>query len=220
MARRDAPTSPLLTDEIRFFFTQTNPRIIAPLFLAFVALRLWYGAWTWGDVVVVAALIGMQPFVEWLIHVYVLHWKPKLLWGKKLDPLAARKHREHHRDPKQVEWIFIPMVVLFELIPALLLLYFLLLPDALALTASAAALGMLLTYEWTHYLIHSRYQPRSRVYRYVWRAHRLHHFKNEHYWFGVTMHLGDHVLGTFPAKDAVDTSPTCRNLGGEVSLTN
>ncbi|HMC69660.1 MAG TPA: fatty acid hydroxylase family protein, partial [Mycobacteriales bacterium] len=68
------------------------------------------------------------------------------------------------------------------------------------------------TYEWTHFLIHSTYVPRSRYYRYIWRAHRLHHYKNEKYWFGVTVHLADHVLRTFPQRDAVETSPTARTL--------
>ena len=53
------------------------------------------------------------------------------------------------------------------------------------------------------------------LYRYVWRAHRNHHFRNEHYWFGVTMHLADHVLGTFPERSAVEVSPTVRTLGIE-----
>jgi sterol desaturase/sphingolipid hydroxylase (fatty acid hydroxylase superfamily) len=47
----------------------------------------------------------------------------------------------------------------------------------------------------------------------VWRAHRNHHYRNEHYWFGVTVHLADHLLGTFPEKTAVDASPTARTLG-------
>jgi hypothetical protein len=29
----------------------------------------------------------------------------------------------------------------------------------------------------------------------------------------VTMHMADHVLGTFPEKDAVPVSPTARTLG-------
>ena len=33
----------------------------------------------------------------------------------------------------------------------------------------------------------------------LWRNHRLHHCKNEHYWFGVTMLSGDRLLGTAPA---------------------
>jgi hypothetical protein len=49
----------------------------------------------------------------------------------------------------------------------------------------------------------------------LWRYHRLHHFKNEHYWQGVTMHLGDRVLGTLPDHTKVPTSPTCRTLGVE-----
>src|SRR5205807_1541058 len=44
------------------------------------------------------------------------------------------------------------------------------------------------------------------------RRHRLHHYKNEKYWFGVTVHLADHVLRTFPQRDAVETSPTARTL--------
>ena len=47
----------------------------------------------------------------------------------------------------------------------------------------------------------------------MWRAHRLHHFRNEHYWFGVTMHLADHVLSTYPGKLDVELSPTARTLG-------
>ena len=72
---------------------------------------------------------------------------------------------------------------------------------------------MLLTYEWTHFLIHTAYKPKRRYYRYIWRAHRLHHFKNEHFWMGVTVHLADHVLGTFPQKSEVENSPTARTLG-------
>jgi len=92
-------------------------------------------------------------------------------------------------------------------------LYYLLTPTPRqALSGLAMSYAMLLTYEWTHFLIHSTYVPRSRYYRYIWRAHRLHHYKNEKYWFGVTVHLADHVLRTFPQRDAVETSPTARTL--------
>ena len=74
--------------------------------------------------------------------------------------------------------------------------------------------AMLTTYEWIHYLIHTNYRPRHAPYRKVWRAHRLHHFRNEHYWFGVTMHLGDRVLRTYPERDEVPASATARTLAG------
>jgi sterol desaturase/sphingolipid hydroxylase (fatty acid hydroxylase superfamily) len=89
----------------------------------------------------------------------------------------------------------------------------LLAPDAsVAMSASLASFGMLLTYEWTHYLIHSRYRPKTAFYRRLWRTHRWHHYRNENYWFGVTMHLGDRILRTYPDKDSVELSPTARAL--------
>ena len=53
----------------------------------------------------------------------------------------------------------------------------------------------------------------SRLYRGILRGHRMHHDKNEHYWFGITSHLGDRVLRTYHDRQAVETSPTCRTLG-------
>ena len=79
-------------------------------------------------------------------------------------------------------------------------------------TGFAAAAILSLGYEWTHYLIHTDYAPKTRFYRSLWRGHRLHHYRNENYWFGVTNHFGDRVLGTNPAKDAVPVSPTARTL--------
>ena len=72
---------------------------------------------------------------------------------------------------------------------------------------------MFLAYEWTHFLIHSKYRPRRAYYRLLWRHHRNHHFRNEHYWFGVTTDLGDRLLRTRPERDAVGVSPTARDLG-------
>lgn len=214
LAPRRAGSTRTLGDEARFFARQVTPRIIAPLLVIATIARVALGGWRWTDALVLGVMIASQPFVEWLIHVYILHWKPKRFLGRTLDPLVARKHREHHADPRRTEWIFVPLPVLAKAMPLSAVAYFLVLPTAeLAMTAICSGLAILLTYEWTHYLIHSRYQPRSRLYRYIWRAHRLHHFKNENYWFGVTNPLGDHVLGTFPEKSAVETSETCKTLG-------
>ncbi|MGH3889952.1 MAG: sterol desaturase family protein, partial [Rhodococcus qingshengii] len=75
-----------------------------------------------------------------------------------------------------------------------------------------------LGYEWTHFLIHSDYKPKTALYRSVWRNHRNHHFKNEHYWFTVTTAgTADRVLGTYPDPKSVETSPTAKNLHGAAS---
>ncbi|MBC7307963.1 MAG: sterol desaturase family protein, partial [Dietzia sp.] len=75
-------------------------------------------------------------------------------------------------------------------------------------------LGLL--YEWTHYLIHTDYKPKHALYRAIWRNHRHHHYKNEHYWFTVTTSgTADRLLGTAPDPATTPTSPTARNLHAE-----
>jgi len=61
--------------------------------------------------------------------------------------------------------------------------------------------------------VHSDYRPRTRAFRSVWRNHRLHHYKNEHYWFTVTTAgTADRLFGTYPEPSEVETSPTVRAL--------
>ncbi|WP_018350435.1 hypothetical protein [Longispora albida] len=49
----------------------------------------------------------------------------------------------------------------------------------------------------------------------MWRNHRLHHYRNEHYWFTVTTSgTADRVLGAYPDQQSVSASPTAKNLHG------
>ncbi len=195
------------------FWRWTSPRLIAASLVVALAARLALGGWRFWDLVIVAAILAVQPFTEWVIHVFLLHFRPRTVSGRQVDPLAAREHRAHHRDPRELRLVFVPIPVLLRGAVVYGAAFLLLLPTlSLGMTAIVTGLAMLLTYEWTHYLIHTSYRPRGRYYRYVWRAHRLHHYRNEHYWFGVTVHLADHVLRTFPAKDEVERSPTARAL--------
>jgi hypothetical protein len=205
-----------LTAAARTFFKFPTPRILAPLAVGAVALRLALGHFRWVDLVIPVVILGLEPFTEWTIHVFLLHFKPRTFRGHRIDPLVAREHRAHHRDPRDLPLVFIPLPVLIISVLVGAAAYLLAFPGLRqGVTALAVSYSMLFAYEWTHYLIHTSYRPRRRFYRYVWRAHRLHHFKNEHYWFGVTVHLADHVLRTFPAKESVETSPTARTLGVE-----
>lgn len=133
-----------------------------------------------------------------------------------LDPLLARKHREHHRDPRQVELIFIPRQTLLWLIPTAVAVPLLVSNRlGLGLTSVVVLTGLGLVYEWTHYLIHTDYKPKTSAYRSIWRNHRQHHFKNENYWFTITTTgTADRLLGTHPDQSTVPTSPTARNLHG------
>jgi hypothetical protein len=144
----------------------------------------------------------------------VLHWKPRRVLGRVLDFRVPRKHRAHHADPTDLSLVFIPLHSYLYTLPGVLALWWAVMPDAArALTGIAAHFALALHYEWVHFLVHTRWRPRWRPYRALWRNHRLHHYKNERYWFGVTRLGADRWLRTAPERDAVETSPTCRTLG-------
>lgn len=199
----------------RFFMGKATPRLMVAMLLGLVVLRVRAGFMGWTDLTIVLLLLAFEPFTEWLIHVFVLHFKPRRLGRLPVDLHAAKKHRYHHRHPNDPHTAFVPLVDLVGLGTIVVLAFALVTRGDTGhlLTAMIAATAMLFVYEWTHFLIHTPYQPQGRYYRYIWRAHRLHHFKNEHYWMGVTVHLADHLFATFPAKADVENSPTARTLG-------
>jgi len=202
-----------LPTALGIFARQMNPRVIGGMFAAALALRVAFARWTFGDLIVVLVILALEPFTEWVTHVTLLHLRPVTIRGRTVELHIARRHRLHHMDPKRIKHVLIPQGVLIRLVVFAVPLYYLVTPTPRqALSGLVTSYAMLLTYEWTHFLIHSTYVPRSRYYRYIWRAHRLHHYKNEKYWFGVTVHVADHVLRTFPQRDAVETSPTARTL--------
>ena len=203
-----------LREAFREFLRHPSARLLLTLATGSWLARIALGRWGMWDALIPVILLALEPFTEWVIHVVLLHWKPRQVMGRRLDPLIARKHRAHHRDPKDQELVFVPMPVLVPAVAVGAVLYLVLLPTVrLGVTTMAAAYTMFAVYEWVHFLIHSTYRPKTRAYRYVWRAHRLHHYRNERYWFGVTLHMADHLLGTFPEKDAVPASDTARTLG-------
>ena len=189
----------------RLFASKPTARVLTAYVVVSLAVRVAVGGFTWIDAAVAGAILAFEPFTEWLVHVHVLH-SPR-------DISIARKHRAHHAEPRDLDILFIPMYVV-ALAPLVGVGLPLLLQADLgvALTAGLTGFSMLLTYEWTHFLIHTPYHPRSRLYARIRLAHIWHHFRNEHSWFGVTIHTADRLLGTYPDKDAVPLSPTARSL--------
>lgn len=203
-----------LTDAAREFWRHPTPWLIAGALVAAVVARIAVGDWRWSDAVLPLVVLAAFPFVEWMIHVIVLHWRPRRIFRVMIDPVLSRKHREHHIDPRIVTLIFIPLQSLAGAFGATLIVGLLIIPrTGLGVTflVTVAAIGMV--YEWTHYLVHTDYKAKHALYRAIWRNHRLHHFKNEHFWYAVTSPgIADRVLGTYPDPQTVSTSPTARNL--------
>ena len=211
-----------LLDCARSFFRFPSPQLIVGGLAVVLAIRVAVGSWSWLDLLVAGLLIAFQPFSEWLIHVGLLHSKPRQLGPFKIDPITARRHRHHHRHPTQLDTVLLPWFGVIAILPALATtMWFLTWPwvligashTALFLSLTLCGYALLGIYEWCHFIIHSPYRPKTRYYQSIWRSHRLHHFKNEHYWFGVSSDAADRLLGTAPDHQSVPRSRTARNLG-------
>ena len=208
------------------FLRKESPWAIGTGIALLVVLRVLVGDLSWRDAVAVAAMVAIYPFGEWAIHVYLLHAKPFRIRGRQVDTMAARAHRAHHQEPNDLD-----MVLLYWWQAALLMLIAVPLvigvgalvvtlaagpvPLGALISAGIAGYFMILVYEWTHFLIHTAYRPRSAAYRAIWKNHRLHHFKNEHFWHGITNNISDRVLGTNPDQREVPKSQTARTLAPE-----
>ena len=206
-----------LIDARREFWRHPSPWMIAATLVVASGARIAYGDWQITDALVPAIMLAAFPFFEWLVHVCILHWRPRKIGVLRIDPLLARKHREHHVEPREIALIFIPWQALLWVLPVALGIALLAFPrTALGLTFLTFLTVLGLCYEWCLYLVHTDYQPKTAADRAVWRNHRQHHFKNEHYWFTVTSAgTADRVLGTYPDPATVPTSPTAKNLHGQ-----
>lgn len=207
----------------REFWKHSSPWVIGAGVAALVVVRVMIGDVGWQDAVAVAAMLAVYPFGEWAIHVYLLHMKPIQFRGRRIETIAARAHRAHHGQPNDLDLILLywwqAAFLMVEAVPLTIailagVVWLVAGPVSLGVLVSAAIAGysMVFVYEWTHFLIHTAYRPRSRVYKAIHRNHRLHHFKNEHFWHGVTNNLSDRVLGTNPDQREVPKSETARTL--------
>ncbi|GLY12660.1 sterol desaturase family protein [Bacillus badius] len=160
-----------------------------------------------------AFALGMAAYtaVEYLTHRFLFHMKPPK--RPFLLHLVKRLHYDHHAKPNDLHLLFLP---LWYTLPQMALAggaaY--LISSSLVLTAAflAGIMLFLLFYEWKHYIAHRPIQPLSPWGRWMKKVHLWHHFKNEHYWYGVTNPLYDWTLGTFKDQKNVETSQTVRNL--------
>ena len=178
------------------------------------AVRLSWGPLGWGDAAVSVAIVAYFPINEWLIHVFLLHYKPVTILGRKIDFLLPKTHRQHHADPWNLELVFIPRHIHWLTPLSVSLLMWALWPwKELALTGITTYLLLGLHYEWVHYLAHIPWCPPIAHYQRRVREHRYHHFRNENFWWGVSMGTADRLFGTAPAVEDTARSGTTSTVG-------
>lgn len=201
-------------EAFKVFCSHPSPLILLGVLAGLGALRWQGGAWGWHDLAIALGVWALFPVNEWLIHVFMLHYKPRKVLGFTVDFYLPKTHRRHHADPWNLSWVFVPRHVHFLVLASLAVVYGVV-PSWRneLLTFSLIYLLLGLHYEWVHYLAHISWCPPLTYYERRVLEHRWHHFRNENYWWGVSMGLGDRLFGTAP--DARDTarSGTNRDLG-------
>jgi len=195
---------------LKEFFGDIHVKIMSILVLGaiiFIANHLDKWA-TW-----LAIVIGMVSYTlaEYLTHRFVFHMKPpKSAWMLRF---IKRIHYDHHLEPRNLKLLFLPVwYSLPNIVIISLVVYWFIQNAKITIAFSVGIASFLLYYEWTHYLAHKEYIPKTPWGRRMKKIHLWHHYKNENYWYGVTNTAYDKVFGTYKDHRAVPKSETARNL--------
>lgn len=209
------------------FFASGSPRVITAVVLVVAVARLVVGSWSWSDVAVLGITLVAAGIVEWVLHIGLLHASDDAWTTRALGTGVG--HKKHHLDPPDMQWLLLGPIdaAVFAALIAIGTAAWTIPAAAIANALFGWSIGLLTTfvtgllcaylafahYEWTHLLVHTRYRPKTRYYKRLARNHRLHHFRNERYWLGITSNLGDRVMRTYPAdRSDVPLSDTARTL--------
>jgi hypothetical protein len=140
-------------------------------------------------------------FVEYLIHRFLLHGTLRYVL-----PPAYKGHVMHHAHPTEMRYLLTPNVYNIPSYAVVWILMWWITGDLHATAAFVTGVSAYqLYYEWTHFVSHRPIIPKTPWGRWMKKFHLLHHYKNPHYWYGVTHPAMDVILGTHVDWRAVET---------------
>jgi 4-hydroxysphinganine ceramide fatty acyl 2-hydroxylase len=160
----------------------------------------------------ILAVIGAVIFLssEYTTHRFLFHARPTSGW---LLQLQHRLHYDHHIDPPQLDLLFLPLWFIVPVSAIYFGVYMAITRNVIFSTSLTFGSIVALTYyEWVHYVAHVPFTPVTPFGRYMKKYHLWHHFKNEHFWFGVTNSIPDYAGMTYRELDDVPRSTTVREI--------
>jgi hypothetical protein len=180
------------------------------------------GASLAGIVAHMASIVSLPPLFilagallfhlsEYTTHRFLFHAPPsRFPWLRRMQ---HRLHYDHHVEPDRLDLLFLPLWFVIPNLAMTGLLAHAILSDWQAVTALLlGSILALLHYEWVHYVAHIPYKPVTRFGRWMKKYHLWHHYKNEHFWFGVSNPVLDVLHRTYRKPDQVTRSTTVRVL--------
>ncbi|CAI5471408.1 unnamed protein product [Closterium sp. Yama58-4] len=131
--------------------------------LSATCLRATHPHWGVQDTAVATAAVCWWLLQEWVLHAKLLHssfpW-----WGRSI-------HAKHHRRPYHHVSVDKPDVVVPVIVGAAIVSRLIFGASTLSLTALMAYYLMAITYEWTHFLVHTHVPMHSWISRSIKNAH-------------------------------------------------
>jgi sterol desaturase/sphingolipid hydroxylase (fatty acid hydroxylase superfamily) len=202
-----------LRELVRAYLTYPTILLYMALIVAALGAALWLGAAQrpWASLATAALTFALYPFVEYLLHRFVLHGR----WLYK-SPLTAalwkRIHFDHHQDPQRLDVLFgapsntLPTLALFTL-P----LGYGVNDWSGAMLAFACGAAAYSAFEFCHCVQHLNYIPSNRWLARIKKHHMAHHFHNEAGNFGLTSTVVDRLFGSH--YEDVRTRPRSSHVG-------
>ncbi len=161
------------------FKTLQNPLLNIPAACGNLALGIM--AWT---------------LVEYLLHRFLFHFKPKHAFARRIFYLV---HEIHHEYPNDSKRLVMPPI---ESVPVAAFLYWglgLLLPESIFFPFGVGLIIGYLSYDMIHYSVH-RLPMKGKLGNFLKQYHLRHRFQQEHRGYGVSSPLWDLLFHTFPLK--------------------
>lgn len=140
----------------------------------------------------------VYTLAEYLIHRFIYHsaeYKNPKKWIFKI-------HGMHHTTPRDKQRLVLPLPVSIPLAGLFIFIFWLIMDKYVLLFFP----GFLMGYSYylsLHYFIHTTKAPKN-FFRYLWKHHLLHHYKNETVAFGLTFPLWDIIFGTMPKDKKIE----------------
>lgn len=174
----------------REFFS--NPMIVFITALGIAGLAATVATFRgWSTVGYYALGMALYAVFEYGVHRYLLHQFPKLAPG------MYKGHVAHHEHPNDMDHLFSPLRYDASAYVAYFLVVWAISRDLRVVVAWVAGTAAFqLYYQWMHYVAHRPITPITPWGRWMRKKHLLHHFMDEHAWYGVSHPAMDYLMGT------------------------
>lgn len=199
---KQEPSIRLFKNPILEALTHVHP--LVPLFMwgpvsVFLLVRALQEGLQWQGVLGVAAAgLFFWTVVEYFLHRFVFHFRPRAPWQERIAYLI---HGIHHDQPQDATRLVMPPAAALLLASVLYLSFRLVFGVQWVMPFFSGFLVGYLCYDYIHYAIH-HFMPKHALLKYLKNHHMKHHYMMHGARWGVSSPLWDVLCGTMEEKVA------------------